>query len=125
MDRHLSVAFTKVIETAICCNTGWFRLIKDTSKGDNPAERGQPEFYMRVYRMKLDGEWCNTYMKFVYHTANKWADFRISHKLLNENTPVSDKERACRVMLHSVQKTQTPDNSDTIFVEGVDSGIKG
>lgn len=125
MDRHLSVAFTKLIETAICINTGWFVKIKDTSNGSKMfQDAGNPDFYVKIYQMKLDGEWCSTYIKFVYHIGKKWADFKITYKPLPDDSKIAAREVACRTMINSIHKTQTPDKEDPILIEEASDGVK-
>jgi len=40
----------------------------------------KPTFFSRVYRLKLDDQWVNTWIRFTYDIRTGWADFTISYK---------------------------------------------
>ena len=75
-----TISLVKFFEKA-CVGSGWFEMVKD---GRNPHSGGMeqasdPSFYVRKYRMKLDGEYVNTWIKFVYNHRDGWADFSMSY----------------------------------------------
>ena len=61
-----------------------FMLMRDGSKKSGNSQDIQwldkPTFFSRVYRLKLDGIWVNTWIRFTYDARTGWADFSISHK---------------------------------------------
>ena len=54
-----------------------FVLIRDGSLRRDFPNAGKPTFYTRVYRLKLDGEFVNTYLRFKYDLRTGWADIDI------------------------------------------------
>lgn len=59
--------------------SGWFVLLHDGSLSTLPGgQTSAPSFYTKLYRMKLDGKFVNTRIRFVYNHRDNWADFEIS-----------------------------------------------
>jgi len=58
-----------------------FVLIRDGSKEPQDIKwLDKPTFFTRVYRLKLDDQWVNTWIRFTYDNRTGWADFTISYK---------------------------------------------
>jgi len=58
-----------------------FVLLRDGSK--NPQDikwLEKPTFFSRVYRLKLDDKWVNTWIRFTYDVRSGYADLSISHR---------------------------------------------
>lgn len=54
-----------------------FELVHDGKAGKQFGVE-DPALYTRVYRLKLDGEFVNTYIRFKYDNRTRYADFSIS-----------------------------------------------
>jgi len=63
------------------CRSMGFVLMRDGSKTPQDIQwLEKPTFFSRVYRLRLDDIWVNTWIRFTYDTRNGYADFNISHK---------------------------------------------
>ncbi len=75
-----TIGLVKFIERALW-NTGWFVLTKDGSTQPTDVSwLDTPSFYTKVYRMKLDGEYVNTWVRFIYNERDNWADFEMTYR---------------------------------------------
>lgn len=61
----------------------------------DPVIVDKPTFYTRVYRIVLDGEPINTWVRFIYDLRDGWADMRISNKDLKEWNKLTKEESKC------------------------------
>lgn len=67
-------------------------LVYDGKLNSTPVQIDNPSFYTRVYRLKLDGQPVNTWIRFIYNKRDNWADMRISVKDLKEWDRITSKE---------------------------------
>lgn len=106
MTKHVrrTIGIVKFIERFVI-NTGWFKTIHDGSQptGNVPGDTESPQFYTRRYRMELDGEPVNTFVKFVYNYRDNWADFYVSTNFVPDG--ITSREASCRRMLRTMVGT--------------------
>lgn len=100
--RH-TVGLVKFLEKALW-NTDWFVLIKDGSTQPTDVNwLDMPSFYTKVYRMKLDGELVNTWVRFIYNLRDNWADFEISYR--DTTVRASARELSSRRLVRAIGAT--------------------
>jgi hypothetical protein len=112
-----TIRLVKFIENAVR-NTGWFVLVKDGSK--EPIDINwldTPSFYTKLYRMKLDGEFVNTWVRFVYNTRDNWADFEMRYNN-NVASVVTARELSERRIIRAMQVASECENDDGSIVVG-------
>ena len=68
-----------------------FVLVHDGKNGEGQFNI-DPSFYTRTYRLKLDGEFVNTWLKFKYDARSSLADLSMSWKDLDEWERVTEEE---------------------------------
>lgn len=106
MTKHVrrTIGIVRFVERFVV-NTGWFRLIHDGSQptGNVPGDTGSQQFYTKHYRMELDGEPVNTFIRFVYDYRNNWADFYVSTTFVPNG--ITSREASCRRILRTMVGT--------------------
>ena len=107
MSNHVrrTIGVVNFLEQAMV-NTGWFKMVRDGSKPETALWKSAPEptFYVKVYRMKLDGAFTNTWVKFVYNVRDNWADFEVTYKDPVNRIP-NPKEATCRQLAIALTNT--------------------
>ncbi len=109
--RH-TVGLVKFLERALT-NTDWFVLLHDGYRRTDKDQVSDPTFYTRLYRMRLDGEFVNTWIKFVYNLRDNWADFELSWH--DTEVRASARELSSRRLVSAIGATTE---------EGVSQGAK-
>lgn len=100
-----TIRLVKFIENAVQ-NTGWFVVVKDGSKEPTDVNwLTTPSFYTKLYRMKLDGEFVNTWLRFVYNYRDNWADFEMTYRNDSEVRATS-RELSSRKLVRAIQATR-------------------
>lgn len=99
-----TVRFVRWVETAVS-NTGWFMAVKDGSQPHGAVQAENPSMYTKIYRMRLDGQFVNTWIKFVYNHRDGWADFTIIYEPDGVLNKAAAREIAGRRMLVAMQNT--------------------
>jgi hypothetical protein len=99
-----TIRFVRWIETAVA-NTGWFMTVKDGSQPKGDVQDINPSLYTKTYRMRLDGQFTNTWVKFVYNQRDNWADFTIMYEPDGMLSKATAREVAGRRVLVAMQNT--------------------
>lgn len=107
MSVKRTIKFVRWLEMALQ-NTGWFVLLHDGTQRKESDQIQNPTFFTRTYRMNIDGQMVNTWVKFIYDYRDGWADFMMSYTPTNGH--ISSREYASRKMVIAMQKSQEGDN---------------
>jgi hypothetical protein len=105
-NRHRWIELVELIESSFA-NAGILSLVHSGKEGDNPDQMDTPSFYTRVYRMKLDGDFIDTWVRFKYNLRDGWADFYVSFRepAIGTDPERVKKEQNSRRLLQELEKS--------------------
>ena len=75
--------------------------LKNPGQFEFPAD--EVSFYTRYYRLKMDGEFINTWVLFKYDKRTGWADFEVTYR--DPRTNIKEVEKR-RLKMAEVSKTK-------------------